>query len=193
MIPVTRTELLERIARETARMSYPGSMSRGTTPIVLKGTKLRLEEYFSQTFPLADVWDHSPQLATAYDRWHQDRTGEIAATIRPYVPVAKDPAAIASKFLNTFMHQLMKYESCRSLWPALHLPLDRRVFAALALLNLSSLSSVRRYFSDSPYTLPYETHMEIQASLLDLIAELNCRPEAEFKLCSRIELNWLWI
>lgn len=56
----------------------------------------------------------------------------------------------------------------------------------LLAINLSSLR-------DSPYDLRYSAHMEIQSHLWALVVELNSRPFAEFKIRSRIELNWPWI
>lgn len=187
------TELLERVSRETARMSYPGSMSRGNAPVVLKGTKAALEDFFALRFPLRDVWLSSSQVADRYEDWHYTRTEEIAKALEGSISKRTNPMAVAAKFLNTYMHQLMKYEPCRSLWPKLHLPLDARVFAALARLRSPSLSAVESLFAGSPYLLPYVAHLDIQRALWNLVQELNARPRAEFKIGSRIELNWLWI
>lgn len=192
-VPITLTELLERVARETARMSYPGSMSRGNAPVVLKGTKAVLEDFFAVRFPLRDVWLSSHQVADRYEDWHQTRTEEIAKALDASITKRPNPMAVAAKFLNTFMHQLMKYEPCRALWPKLHLPLDVRVFANLARLRSPSLSAVQSSFAGSPYLLPYVAHLDIQRALWSLLQELNARPRAEFKFGSRIELNWLWI
>ena len=164
----TLAELLEHVARETARMSYPGSMSRGNKPVVRKGTKATLEKYFSKTFPLRGVWVSAPQVAGAYEKWHQSRATEIAKEIEAHVSSHNNPMAVAAKFLNTFMYQLMKYEPCRALWPALHLPLDSRVFAALARLQSPSLSGVQPLFSQSPYSLPYVAHLDIQRAVRNL-------------------------
>src|SRR5438477_6630612 len=111
------------VARETARMSYPGSMSRGAKPVVHAGTKAALEHYYAERFPMSEVWSCAEQLASSYDAWHQERTAEMAKTIQSRVPDYNVPQAVAAKFLNTFMHQLMKYQSCRTLWESLHLPL----------------------------------------------------------------------
>ena len=154
-VPITLTELLGRVARETARMSYPGSMSRGNAPVVLKGTKAALEDFFVARFPLRDVWLSSSQVADRYEEWHQARTEEIARSLEASISRRTNPMAVAAKFLNTFMHQLMKYEPCRALWPKLHLPLDARVFANLARLPSPALSAVHSLFAGSPYLLPY--------------------------------------
>jgi hypothetical protein len=119
---------------------------------------------------------------------------EIARAIAQHVPERDARQAVSAKFLDTFMHQLMKYEQCRPLWPVLHLPLDSRVFAALRRLKPSSLSEVQDLFSASPYSRRYEKHLNIQRALLRLIREFNDRPNAEFKIHSRVELNCLlWI
>lgn len=192
-IPSTLADLIERIARETARMSYPGSMSRGNKPVVRKGTKALLEEHFAKEFPLREVWSSAPKLARTYDDWHYSRSVEISKALGKSVSRYNNPIAVAAKFLNTFMHQLMKYEPCRALWPVLHLPLDARVFTALSRLHSKSLAPVEPLFTDSPYKLPYEAHQDIQAALWLLVRELNARPRAEFEISARIELNWLWV
>lgn len=174
-------------------MSYPGSMSRGKKPVVAKGTKAELEKYFALSFPIHQVWSSAASLASTYEIWHQDRTNEIATAIQNYVSSHNTPEGVAAKFLNTFMHQLMKYEPCRPLLPALHLPLDARVFAVLSRLKSPALKTVRAQFFASPYSLPYSEHQKIQKALLVFIEELNLRPDAEFTVNSRIELNWLWL
>jgi hypothetical protein len=193
VVPTTLTELCERIARETARMSYPGSMSRGKRPIVRAGTKATLEAYFTTKFPSREVWLSASEVADRFEDWHQTRTEEIAKAIGTHVSKRNNPDAVAAKFLNTFLHQLMKYEPCRALWPRLHLPLDAQVFAALAPMRAPSLCGLRPLFSKSPYSLPYPKHLDIQRALLNFIRELNARPHAEFEIRSRIELNWLWV
>ena len=192
-VPSALSEMLGNVARETARMSYPGSMSRGKKPVVHKGTKAELEEYFAERFPLRQVWLSASRLTATYESWHRARTEEIANALRQKVSKHNNGKAVVAKFLNTFMYQLMKYEPCRSLWPVLHLPLDGRVFAALRQLKSSSLSAVQPLLFRSAYSLSYTEYLEIQRALWNLMHELNARPRAEFKLRSRIELNCLWI
>lgn len=191
-LPTTESDLLVRIATETARMSYPGSMSRGTKPVVRKGTKRAVEVYFIEQFPLAEVWSSATSIKGAYEAWHRKRVSEIASAIESHVPKYNQPESVGAKFLNTFMHQLMKYERCRALWTCLHLPLDRRVFVALQDVESPALDGVRALLDGSPYAMPYEGHLRLQGALLGFIDELNRRPDAEFRVSSRIELNWLW-
>jgi len=191
--PLTRLDFLRRIAAETARMSYPGSMSRGIPPVVCKGAKAKLEEYFVGQFPMAQVWDRPTEVVLGFETWHKEQSEAIAVAITKYVPKERSAVAISTKFLNTFLHQLMKYEKCRPLWNSLHLPLDRRVFKALAQLRPDSLSSVHEFFSQSPYGITYIDYGTIQAALGNYLIELNARPETGMHLTSRIELNWLWI
>jgi hypothetical protein len=174
-------------------MSYPGSMSRGKRPVVLKGTKSLLEQYFVDQFPIAQVWDRPTEVVDGFESWHQRQSQAIAASITAGVPEYSCSIAIGTKFLNTFMHQLMKYEPCKPLWNSLHLPLDRRVFAALQKLRPTSLSTVCCYFGQSPYGIAYEAYSTIQTALWQYMVELNSRPGAGMQLTSRIELNWLWI
>ncbi|MGV8991279.1 MAG: hypothetical protein ACOH1Q_07735 [Thiobacillus sp.] len=192
-LPLTRHDLLRRIAIETARMSYPGSMSRGKKPVVTAGTKARLEEYFHDSFPLDNVWIAAAAIEIDYESWHQARVAEIAKHIIGYVASNNEPESVAAKFLNTFMHQLMKYEEARPLFGCLHLPLDARVFSKLRRVNSSALRDFKVTFELSPYSLPYATHTAIQAALRSFIDELNARPTVGFQVRSRIELNWLWL
>lgn len=191
--PVTISELLAAVAAETARMSYPGSMSRGTSPIVKEGTKITLEEYFITSFPLKDIRTSAVRIGTGYERWHKARVQEIAEHLSGKIWRPNDHMSVSAKFLNTFMHQLMKYEWARLVYCALHLPLDARVFNALRRPRFASLAEVQHLLSRSPYTLPYASHLEIQTALHSLVGELNARPQAQFKLHSRIELNLLWV
>ncbi len=193
IVPISQAELLEKIACETARMSYPGSMSRGKKPVVAKGAKAELEKYFISKFPMREVWLSASKVAKSYDSWHDARTKEVAAAIQNHVSAHNNSESVAAKFLNTFMHQLMKYEACRPLLPVLHLPLDARVFSALLRLKSPTLNQVRQKLTYSPYALPYVEHKEIQNALASFMQELNRRQNAEFTVQSRIELNWLWL
>jgi hypothetical protein len=192
-IPTNLSELLERIARETARMSYPGSMSRGTKPVVRKETKRTLEKYFAHQFPFRHVWLSAASLTCTYDAWHRARTAEIVDAVGDKIVAGDARMAVAAKFLNTFMHQLMKYEPCRPLFNVLHLPLDSRVFAALKKHRSPSLSSMQPFFRRSAYSLSYDEYIAVQGALWELVRELNTGSRGEFKLHSRIELNWLWL
>ena len=174
-------------------MSYPGSMSRGKRPVVLKGAKSELEHYFIAGFPISMLWSDAGGVARDYDAWHEKQSLAIAESIKGSIPPYHEAVAVSTKFLNTFMHQLMKYEAFRGLWQQLHLPLDRRVFKALGQLRPASLSGVHCSFSRSPYTLNYSEYHDIQKALWSYLAELNRRPGAGLQLRSRIELNWLWI
>lgn len=192
-IPLRRSDLLRAIGIESARLSYPGSMSRGKSPVVKQGTKSIVENYFAEAFPMGEVWSSAHDIAGRYDDWHRERLAEIEEAIAKQVWAGNQPMSVAAKFLNTFMHQLMKYEPARPLFVALHLPLDSRVFAALRRERLPALSHIRNQLSESPYALRYDAHEQIQDVLTRFIDELNRRPGAEFAIRSRIELNWLWL
>lgn len=192
-LPLTRSEFLKNIAVETARMSYPGSMSRGKRPVVSKGTKATLERFFRDEFPMNDVWGKAATIAADYDGWHRDLVNGIATCIEPHVSAHNVGQSVAAKFLNTFMHQLMKYESARPLFNCLHLPLDARVFSKLRRIRSPSLMPLRNTFAGSPYSLPYERHEIVQDALWPFLDDLNSRRGAGFQLTSRIDLNWLWL
>jgi hypothetical protein len=125
--PTRRRQYLQAVAQETAKMSYPGRMGG----VVKSGTKKAVERYFVQSFPMGDVWKNASVIAKRFDRWHEQRVNELGHHIQNRVKKRNDRAvALAAKFFNTFMHQLMKHEQCRPFWKHLHLPLDRRVFVA---------------------------------------------------------------
>ena len=202
-IPYMLDEMLSCVAIETARMSYPGSMSRGKNPLVIKGTKKLLETYFKDNFPLSEIWGLHCNGAQNFETWHLARVREISDYIQNYVPNNNCPMCVSAKFLNTFMHQLMKYENTRWLFPYLHLPLDQRVFHELKRfvengvphLNYvpEPLANVAESFENSPYALPYEDHIAIQDALNVFIVALNQRHNVPYQLNARIELNWLWV
>jgi hypothetical protein len=195
--PLTKQELLERVARETARMSYPGSMSRGSTQVVMAGTKKKVEDYFAVRFPLYEVWDNASRIADQYDAWHEQRTKEIGRFLKRQKCLGNpnnNEFAIGSKFLNTFMHQLMKYEWARPLWQQLHLPLDARVFQAFSRTKGLAMAKINSCIgTNTAYSISYEDYQFIQNALWEFMAELNERPNVEFQVKSRIELNYLWL
>ena len=82
-IPRSKEELLTAFARETARMSYPGSMSRGKHPVVEGKTKEAIECYFTSTsqFPMEQIWDDTATVARTYDQWHAKRTHKIVKVL----------------------------------------------------------------------------------------------------------------
>jgi hypothetical protein len=191
----SRTQYLRAVALETAKMSFPGRMNL----VVKAGTKNAVAEYFVTGFPMRDVWENARQTAKTFDRWHEKRVRELGNHIqnRRLVKKKSDRAvALAAKFFNTFMHQLMKYEPCRPLWDHLHLPLDRRILAALGKLKRSvgslALEEVTEILRNPPYVMSYAEYLQVQHALRNLLTELNRRPGSEVKLKSRIELNLLW-
>jgi hypothetical protein len=191
--PNKLSDYLKCLARETAKMSFPGRMSG----VVRAGTKNRVENYFSDRFPMEDTWHNSRQIAQRFDKWHQDRVRELAKCIKTFKKKETDCVeAIAAKFLNTFLYQLMKHGPCQPLRSRLHLPIDRRVLGELnKLKHLPSghaLKKLDRDLVNRPYALTYLKYFEIQDILLELIKDLNRCPDCEKKLESRIELNLLW-
>lgn len=140
-----------------------------------------------------DAWHFGRERAGRYEDWHLERVKEMARVIKIQGPGGNQPMSVAAKFLNTFMHQLMKYEPARPLFVAFHLPLDSRVFAALRRERSPALADIRDHLSKSLYALEYDAHKQIQDALTRFIDELNRRPGAEFAIRSRIELNLLWL
>lgn len=203
ILPITLDEYLEGIARESAKMSWPGQMS----PILKAQTKRAVEDYFARDF-LKQLWNEAETMhARGFDKWHEERASELSKLLadkncikhvnRRGEPTYYDSIAVACKLLNTFMHQLMKYQNFRPLWCDLHLVLDDIVLGRLSRLRqYKSLAPIRDALNKNPYTIPYPIYSDIQKHLLSFIAELNRELEqrnAAYKITSRIELNaMLW-
>jgi hypothetical protein len=191
----SRKLYLKAVARETSKMSYPGRMGG----IVKAGTKKAVEEFFVETFQLEAIWDEAPKLALRFEDWHAKEVKDLGRYLndRNLVKRKQDKGeAVAAKFLNTYLYQLMKYDACRPLWKHLHLPLDKRVLAALVSLKRRmksrSLSQVGDILNKPPYSITLPEYLRVQRALLGFIGELNNRPRSVVKLRSRIELNLLW-
>jgi hypothetical protein len=171
--PLTRKQWIEQLARETARMSYPGGMSQWgkTKQIVRSGTKIKVEEYFATDFPLMELWSDINRAAQTYDQWHKQQANSLEGVLREGECVASrdtQRAAVAAKFINTFMHQLMKYEHFKPLWRHLHLPLDSRVFDSLRGIKGTAAGELRELIDDrSAYALSYEEYAQVQSKLWD--------------------------
>jgi hypothetical protein len=195
--PVTVHQRLEKIAVETARMSYPGGMSRGRKKVLKKEAKKKIERFFSSVFPIDALCADVDQVTLQFDIWHAEQTQALGRFL-----VKKDclgnpennPLAVAAKLLNTFMHQLMKYEGFRPLLRQLHLPLDARIFQAFAKIDSAAINRINKLVEGkAAYEITHDDYMFIQNTLWEFIGELNERPLAEFKVTSRIELNYLWL
>jgi len=197
--PLTKQELLKQIALETSRMSYPGGMSRGSKQIVKATTKHELEYYFANNFPMYELHDNPREIAKGYDSWHKEQSTAIGNFLdnKKLIGDFRDKEVVGAKFLNTFMHQLMKYEWSRSLYNELHLPLDSRVLDAIKSFRQIESISIKeinhRIDGKTVYSLSYADYEFIQQKLWKLIEELNQRPKVEFQIRSRIELNYLWL
>jgi hypothetical protein len=183
--PLTKKQLLKQIACETARMSYPGSMSRGAKQVVKLGTKLRIENYFVNRFPLAALYADVDQVAHNYDTWHEEQTQALGRLLLDHNCLGNpenNAFAVGAKFINTFMHQLMKYSQFRPLWAELHLPLDARVFQSFAKITDSPaiIRIKERIGARSAYALSYDDYKFVQDVLREFISELNRRPGMEF-------------
>lgn len=193
----TRQELAAAIAQETAKMSYPGGMSRGDKQVVTAGTKAKIESHFLAEFPKWGLMENASGIAEHFHIWHQEQAETLAAYLEREHCLgnpANDKVTVAAKFLDTFLHQLMKYEWARPLWKHLHLPLDPRVLQAIWQATTPAAEEIKACVGDrSAYAITYADYMHIQLLLWDLLQELNHRPCKEFDLTSRIELNYLWL
>ena len=188
--PLTLDDYLFAVAKETARLSWPGRM----WPILVAGAKKETEQYFTCNSFLAELKNMWVQKIPAYDSWHEERVVELATRIAKKVNPGYCPKAVAAKLMDIFMHQLMKYEEFRFLWADLHLVLDSKVFAALHALaqDRTALKAVRSILAQNPYKISTKQYKSVQRQLWGFVEELNRRPGHEFDLHSRIQLNVLW-
>lgn len=189
--PVSASERLEAMARETARMSYPSSMSRGRRPLVKSGTKKAVEEFFVNCSLLHQMLAGEIE-ALEYDRWHQQVSEKMVEQLGHKSRRSSCRVGVANKLVDTFMHQAMKYGDVRHLWPRLHLPLDRIVMNRLRMEEAKALKPIQAQLGGSAYELSYQEYQTVQSALDAWRKELNARPDMGFKLTSRIELNWIW-
>jgi hypothetical protein len=188
--PETMAEKWNFIAKETARMSYPASMSRGKKPVVKAGTKAAVECFFSNNFNIQEV--SCIKSSKEYNKWHYSITKNLASQISNHVHAHNETMSVAAKFVNTFMHQLTKYPQAHHIIKYLHLPLDARVFSKLRRVKYSSIKKYKNLLDRSPYLLKYRHHIRLQKQLEHLVNDLNARKNSQITII-RIELNCLWL
>ncbi len=169
---------------------------RGKMQILKRGAKQAVENFFRNNFPLGHLWAQPREVASDYDQWHRAVCRQLASCIRPFMGAKRNTvAAVAAKLLDTFMHQLMKTERLRVLWPKLHLPLDRRVFNAVLKrpIQFDGKSRIAAILKKPPYSITRKEYDTVQNSLWALLKRMPSDEEQALKWSSRIELNWLWI
>ena len=186
---IDKPRYLRTLAVETARMSYPGRMGS----VLRKGAKQTTMRYFAHEFQLIDLWRSPAQVAHSYDKWHRQQSRRLALRLEPKL-VKKNfytAQAAAAKLINTFHHQLMKYERFRPLYRFLHLPLDQIVFRELRRWakheQSQALKPILPLLRRNPYTLTYREYMRIQTALAELLPEL--RRDNRLPITSRVDLN----
>jgi len=202
--PTTQEEYLKEVARETARMSYPGGMSRGEKRVLKKSAKTAIKDFFvgiefdGIKFDLNYLWDKRKSVANQYDDWHKEQAEKLNRVLKVKDKIGNkenEGETIAAKLIDTFMYQLMKYEQFRFIWNKLHLPLDRKILGVLSKYEElpANIIKIIGQYKESPYKLPYEEYRQIQKALWKLVKKLNKDiTNNDFKLKSRIQLNLLW-
>jgi hypothetical protein len=202
--PISKNQYLTAIARETAKLSYPGSMSRGEKQILTKGAKRGIEKFFTgDTFGFNDLWDNVENVKLQYADWHKKSVqalGKFLETNSLLGNRDNNAEAISSKLIDTYMYQSMKSEKFRLLRDKLHLPLDRIIISTLLKFKESlplEVNLILTKYKNHPYQFPYTEYMGIQEALFLLIRKINDeltqQPDGKSRqLTSRIELNLLW-
>jgi hypothetical protein len=192
------------VKKETAMLAWPGHMN----PIVRKGAKTAVERFFVDQVDLATLSAESIRTQDNFDTWHRRNITALAQVLntgdrdgkwikdRDREPYSAD--AVASKLVDVFLHQLIKYRPFAHLHDYLHLPIDTQVQPKIRKLAREAHEPRHRVAAGllkntrNVYTLSYEEYMKIQIFLWDAVdAELN--DEFEKYGHSRILLNpYLW-
>jgi allophanate hydrolase subunit 1 len=196
--PKTVKEWLRGIALETAKMYWSPRLSS----ILIKGARRVIEEkYFTDlnNFPIVELWENGKEISKIFDTWHKKRIEEIndiVGSFKRQNNYTKD--AISAKLLNTYIHQLMKYQKLQvNLFNVIHLPLDNVVFQELNRLKdslqvLNNINDIIKNGAKCAYQITYDEYLTTQNELWKVVNEINNRPGMEYKIESRIELNYLW-
>ena len=193
-------DLLSQIARETAKMSWPGRMHS----ILQASTKGAVVDYFAKNFlpRLSAIWTNPTQMSKmGYAVWHHQCVSDLGTFLqqgdhikivnKEQISTNYKPEAVACKLHNTFMYQLMKYQACRYLWNDIHLILDNVAFRRLHGLSghYSSLKPIASLLQRNPYKIDYKDYLNIQTQLWQFVDQLNQRSGGQYQISSRIELN----
>lgn len=190
---VGELEFLRHIVSETARMSYPGRFGGKLRAGAKKDIQIHLEKVYPGVLKVQKG---------NYDAWHKKRVADLSQVIKNgnYRQKENDTSfALSAKLLNTFMHQLMKYEQFRHLYKQLHLPLDRSVFVIICKIipkddrtELSCLRELAFRWKNCPYQFNKKDYTRIQKELWRLVEYYNKTVFPENRqICSRIDLNCL--
>ena len=203
---LNKKEYLKAIARETARMSYPGRTSgtllRNNSNLHPEKAKHAIEEFFVSKFPIGKLWDRQVKRS-GYEKWHKQQVEALSGVIKKYEKKRENAyCAISAKLLNTFMHQLMKYKKFRYLYEELHLPLDTQAFDSLVAKlkeigkkpQMDKLRDLVNRYKKKAFTVNSNDYYETQKQLNCLKKYLNKVLKSEgVKLESRVDLNCtLW-
>ena len=189
-MPHTIQERVRCIAIETARMSYSNRMGQ----VVHKGTKSRIQSYFEKMTLLKSLLGKNQiKSHDDFDNWHHRAINSMGNIIGKEAKQGYCHKSVAAKFLNVFLHQLVKYPEAHHLLEYLHLPLDGIVFKKLKDINSCHIDPIRPILQEnaSPYKLQYHKHILIQKYLLEYVTDFNTRARSQMKI-NRIHLNWLW-
>ncbi len=206
LLSLNKSEYLKAIARETARMSYPGRTS-GSILRNKKRNKVKdaIEDFFVSKFPIEILWGGDEKAkGDGYERWHKQQVESLSKVIKEFEKSNSNNTyfAISAKLLDTFMHQLMKYEKFRYLYKELHLPLDNQAFFNLAVkLNeieekpqMCGLRGLVNKYKNKAFTINSDDYYEIQKKLdgLESCFKETLKEEGVM-LKSRVDLNCiLW-
>lgn len=84
---LTKKEYLKTIARETARMSYPGRTSgtllRNNSNLHPEKAKDAIEKFFVSKFPIRKLWDRQVKRS-GYKKWHKQQVKALSGVIKKY-------------------------------------------------------------------------------------------------------------
>lgn len=202
---ITKEEFLTHIAEETTRMAAPGHFYGHV--LKNKGTKDKVTSFFVKKFPIKDLWEGTVKPKD-YQNWHKRQINGLSRVIDGHIKQLpkKSPKkpprtsfSIAAKLMDTFMHQLMKYERFRYLYKSLYLPLDREALSQLSRKTIhgvevpEKLHQIASEYKSNPYSISAKKYIKIQEKLSVLLKHFNKDLPKDCRLKARIELNCiLW-
>lgn len=195
------SHILIAIIEETVRMGTPGQYYG---PVVSGGgMKQDVIHCFKNEFPI-DTLLNKRFTEDQYKRMHKDMVEKlyrvINNNIRQLEGHNRKAFPICAKLVDTFMHQLIKYEQFRHLYKNLFLPLDGQVFKKFS--HGSILDRAVEFPQEiigiakrmGAYEISSSQYYKIQNHLLVVLTDFNTKMPKRFKLKARIQLNAvLWL
>lgn len=185
-----REDYIRRLVVESFRMGYPAGMNRGKNPVIKGAIKDELLAHFKTK--VADKVMSDVPGPERYVLWHKKLCRSLESVFHGRLGDERKLFPITAKFIDTFMHQMMKYEDYRDLYGVIFLPLDgivtpklKKMFKEEGLMD----NGLDTFFELGPYKIDDGVYYLVQEKLNDLATQVGARIG---KSIFRIDLNVLW-